>query len=1295
MANYPFNTGDQSYGPILQSNQQRQQTIWSNRPAQSFYSSSSSNILSAAAVAGGVFASGFIPYKGGRVWDKYVGFLRAAEEYSPGAVLRTFHISTFFSQFQSIPGGSLFVSPEQLKGNPTYADYLRRLIGEKGTRSTAGRLIKEGVTLKSNRLFWGQGQEVALKYASTLRTPEAIAARLQSGLARHLGFEALTRGGRPIPSHQFFARHAPFGIESLARNPTIEGLPAQIIGGRNLAQYGYRQGAMWATEFVDRFNRLLKAPFEMEPFRTVLGSIQKGFSKLTGKPFSFAVKEGTALQMMGRLSWKYGGLLTAGILGYQTADYFTRNSSLLSNTVFSKGLGYGFATFGVKANLLASRAAEITGLHRYREKQEEMAPGSTSLQKLLAFPLIGGFGASIAAYGVTVSKMARLQMANKVDAATARKLVLEEMQSFSGSGPLATLGRQLSKTTGIYARQDFLGKMMRKIATPTEEGELAFKLIGKLGPVKLAGLLGAATGFALITPFLPGAMIPSKGPDELRRIYSGQQDVPIRKGRWWEFGRSPYEGGQTMYYRPHWYARMGMRARDIGIWGSDEGTMSPLEKFYKQEFTYDLERQHYRDRPYPITALPFEDVPLIGPILANTLGRLIKPPIMMHQEEWRQGEKEVVESSPFGQHVATEIGELPPGQAISPYDPRAVIGRQVYNLTEMMGLPGFALTSLKEKLTGSSDLFDQMAQLESSRRMFGTERAYWDLEIGGGLGSTEALRRLYPHRMRQTPLYNPIRNTMPEWLPGPGERGPDFLHGDPFVSIQEGELRLPGAGYAARFPELKGIEPEDYPLIHQYRILADVAPYTNKFDEISRAIAIARSKTETWTEYEEQIYQTTREQAMEKKQKKVFQEYKYLSPMGDITDKAAYYKAGAGDSTGLLATLNKMKATQQEGDKGSVFQRTFGGYWELLSHNAETAFDQLTPISPGAKLVHTRTAIESYEREQVYGTQSAFWQNPVKNFIKPFANLLARDFGFTGIPSEVQRKRDLEQYFDTLEYVKFTRLANLAKMNDDTAAVKEFESKKDQTLFGINPFTYNYTSIFRSMPSGDRDYYTAFSEAQSTEERARVLELVPENEKALYIARWKQQFINDIKQAEKAGILTEEQITEADEEVQKIYDESKIEAMPLDKELWAEYVSTRSAGENYADWYRRTKLLPKYQIPGSDWVGWTPSVDLEDIKLKVVQNLGEDMHDYDLWPDRARALGNKPYINEEAIEPILRPDKLTEDELRSRIDKILLANRMKSQTYGTTEYGKSREGSITLDIQQGRDWSEILKETES
>jgi hypothetical protein len=57
----------------------------------------------------------------------------------------------------------------------------------------------------------------------------------------------------------------------------------------------------------------------------------------------------------------------------------------------------------------------------------------------------------------------------------------------------------------------------------------------------------------------------------------------------------------------------------------------------------------------------------------------------------------------------------------------------------------------------------------------------------------------------------------------------DFHKGDPFVKVDQGFARLPGAGYEAIHPELDGVDPEVYPDINKMAILADVAPYSREY----------------------------------------------------------------------------------------------------------------------------------------------------------------------------------------------------------------------------------------------------------------------------------------------------------------------------------------------------------------------------------------------------------------------------------------------------------------------------------
>jgi len=91
---------------------------------------------------------------------------------------------------------------------------------------------------------------------------------------------------------------------------------------------------------------------------------------------------------------------------------------------------------------------------------------------------------------------------------------------------------------------------------------------------------------------------------------------------------------------------------------------------------------------------------------------------------------------------------------------------------------------------------------------------------------------------------------MPSWLPG-DDYMTNFRVGAPYVKVDEGYARLPGAGYEAIHPDLKGLNAEDYPDINKLAILADVAPYSRQFHTFRQKVgAEAENSTELKIEYE-------------------------------------------------------------------------------------------------------------------------------------------------------------------------------------------------------------------------------------------------------------------------------------------------------------------------------------------------------------------------------------------------------------------------------------------------------------
>jgi len=118
-------------------------------------------------------------------------------------------------------------------------------------------------------------------------------------------------------------------------------------------------------------------------------------------------------------------------------------------------------------------------------------------------------------------------------------------------------------------------------------------------------------------------------------------EVPIRKGRFWPLGNTPFKGGKIEYYRPSWYRRL-----QGGAMYTSDTYGSPMEKFlYYNDFSplrpidpYRFEKKHYKDRPYPVTGEYFSGpYGAAVPILNSTIGRILKPQKVMHKEELDRG----------------------------------------------------------------------------------------------------------------------------------------------------------------------------------------------------------------------------------------------------------------------------------------------------------------------------------------------------------------------------------------------------------------------------------------------------------------------------------------------------------------------------------------------------------------------------------------------------------------------------------------------------------------------------------
>jgi hypothetical protein len=183
----------------------------------------------------------------------------------------------------------------------------------------------------------------------------------------------------------------------------------------------------------------------------------------------------------------------------------------------------------------------------------------------------------------------------------------------------------------IYAAGATLLAADRTIGGYTQEKDARGERV--YSPFFLSGIArGAVEVQSAFSGITPGGMGYGEKKEQLL-----EGEVAVKQGRFWPLGTTPFGGGKTQYYRPSYYRRM----KSGSVYTSD-AFGSPMERLaYGYDFSplrpfdpYRFEREHYYDRPYPVSGEYFTG-PFgpINPLLNMTVGRLLKPNVAMHQQE--------------------------------------------------------------------------------------------------------------------------------------------------------------------------------------------------------------------------------------------------------------------------------------------------------------------------------------------------------------------------------------------------------------------------------------------------------------------------------------------------------------------------------------------------------------------------------------------------------------------------------------------------------------------------------------
>ncbi|UOE58082.1 hypothetical protein [Cytobacillus oceanisediminis] len=503
-----------------------------------------------------------------------------------------------------------------------------------------------------------------------------------------------------------------------------------------------------------------------------------------------------------------------------------------------------------------------------------------------------------------------------------------------------------------------------------------------------------------------------------------------------------------------------------------------------------------------------------------------------------------------------------------------------YSASELSGIYGFLTKTgmgYEESWRGTT--------LASSSLMTSPNRAFWDMSLGGMGGALSEIGRRYVPRDPNKNYYSPIRNTMPDWLPGI-ESSVDFLHGDPYVKIKQGEMRLPGEAYE-RFYNLHPDGTGQYGIFDRFRILADIDPDSDQYKVAKHEVSLLRQSggmtPDMEKEYDEIIDQVrSKEDTMrwydkkfsnaeiEKKSVTVtkivdantFMVREFDSPIrlagvkltkkdnqdaidwlgqfikpgekleigisanpADRYNQDTYetmsavvyankneegrfwFETNKGQSLNAILANRTWKNPVQIKDNGSsaatnaIYSRdmiTVGKYMEALTHDILPKVPFVGVLAD--KFLQVRTPIESYRRDQVYGSDWRPWTEPYQAWIKPMLNTVAsqnpllagaelaaighlwgkskkmaglgRVGGFAigaglsslrvfdetvegfipgadgvWIPKERETEREINEYFDRLKYVKYRGLYEKTRklaMAEEGVDVNEFFDEAEE-----------------------------------------------------------------------------------------------------------------------------------------------------------------------------------------------------------------------------------------------------------
>lgn len=314
------------------------------------------------------------------------------------------------------------------------------------------------------------------------------------------------------------------------------------------------------------------------------------------------------------------------------------------------------------------------------------------------------------------------------------------------------------------------------------------------------------------------------------------------------------------------------------------------------------------------------------------------------------------------------------------------------------------------------------------------------------------------------------------------------------------------------------------------------------------------------------------------------------------------------------------------------------------------------------KLLRVRTALEQFERGEVFGTDDSKWDDLWGNYGEPTINsFIAKDpltggiqsaiaaslfvrsakakgrvAGAAGIlgalasigrsifedgdgpwtPKRYRRRAEFDEYYDILEFVKESSLAESAKREAravEGVDVDMLQDSSERMRVGIGPYTALAVNAERR---ASRTMY-GFDVASGTLQEA--LAAVPRRQRQIA-----EEVILSGTPEEKGRFY--ELLPDAQKRVLGKFLGKKVEELPERPSL--------------------SKYFESHFLPDSDWLGWSPEVDLDDIQARGAELEGIKID----RPSRQRLAKARAYTRNVQVP---RMDSPTYRHIRGSIERMI------------------------------------------